>query len=85
MTNSITIRDIDPRDKYRLEQQAGIEGVSVEEFVRRLIREKRTQCERQLKPSEIFKQYFGEEHGVELPKSTHVSYKPVSPHDFKEV
>jgi hypothetical protein len=51
-------------------------GVSMEEFVRRLIREKRAagQC---AKPSEAFKRYFGPEHGVELPLPDRNTYRPV--------
>lgn len=84
MTTRITIREIDPKDKSWLEHQARVAGVTVDEFVLRLIREKRAQYERKLQPSKIFKQYFGKEHGVELPESTRVSYKPVSFHKFKE-
>ena len=38
----------------------------MEEFVRRLIHEKRVNDERRAKPSEAFERYFGPEHGVEL-------------------
>ena len=38
----------------------------MEEFVRRLIHEKRTRTERRLKPSETFARHFGEDHGVAI-------------------
>ena len=45
MGSSITVRDIDPRDKSWLKREARQVGVSMEEFVRRLIRENRTKTE----------------------------------------
>ncbi len=77
MSSTITVRDIDPTDKAWLKREARRAGVSVEEFVRRLIREKRAQTERRTTPSEAFKRYFGPEHGVELPESGHVAYHKV--------
>ena len=50
----------------------------MEELVRRLIHEKRTMVERQLKPSEAFELYFGEEHGVDLPLPPRIDYRPLS-------
>lgn len=76
MGASITIRNIDPRDKSWLRRQARQVGVSMEEFVRRLIREKRMETERRQKPSEAFARYFGEDHGVELPPPLRYGYKP---------
>lgn len=76
MSNSITIRDIDPGDKSWLRREARQVGVSMAELVRRLIHEKRTQTERRLKPSEAFARYFGEEHGVELPPPVRRGYRP---------
>ena len=67
MNSAITVREIDPGDKAWLKRRARQVGVSMEEFVRRLIREKRVNSERRAKPSEAFQQYFGTEHGVELP------------------
>lgn len=78
MSSSITVRDIDPGDKSWLKREARQVGVSMEEFVRRLIREKRTKTERRPKPSEAFARYFGGEHGVELPPPVQCGYKPVS-------
>ena len=39
----------------------------MEEFVRRMIHEKRKKTENRPKPSETFARHFGERHGVELP------------------
>ena len=78
MNSSITVRDIDPRDKSWLKRAAREVGVSMEEFVRRLIREKRTKTERRPKPSEAFARHFGEEHGIELPPPARCGYRPLS-------
>ena len=77
MSSTITVRDIDPGDKSWLKREARHVGVSMEEFVRRLIREKRGKAERGAKPSEVFKRYFGPEHGVELPSPRRHGYRPV--------
>lgn len=66
MNSSITVRGIDPRDKFWLEREAREVGVSMEELARRLIHEKRTNTENRPKPSEAFARHFGEEHGIEL-------------------
>ena len=78
MNSAITVRDIDPGDKAWLKREARQVGVSMEEFVRRLIREKRVNSERRAKPSEAFERYFGPEHGVELPPPDRYGYRPVS-------
>ncbi len=49
MRDSLTVRDIDPGDKSWLRREARRTGVSMEEVVRRLIHEKRTRTERDLK------------------------------------
>lgn len=51
MNSSITVRDIDPRDKSWLKRAAREVGVSMEELVRRLIHEKRTKSESRPKRS----------------------------------
>ncbi len=78
MGTNITVRNIDPGDKFWLRREARQIGVSMEELVRRLIREKRTRTECRLKPSEAFARHFGEEHGVELPPPVRYGYKPPS-------
>lgn len=66
MSTTITIRGLDPVDKSWLRLQARQDNVSMEEFVRRLIREKREKTARRPKPSEAFNRHFGPNHGVEL-------------------
>ena len=78
MSSTITVRDIDPGDKSWLRREARHSGISMEEFVRRLIREKRDKAERRAKPSEAFTRYFGPEHGVELPPGGRYGYRPVA-------
>ena len=78
MNSTITVRDIDSRDKAWLEREARLVGVSMEEFVRRLIREKRDNSERRAKPSEAFQRNFGSEHGVELAPPERYGCRPVS-------
>ena len=75
MSSTVTVRDIDPADKAWLKREARQVGVSMEEFIRRLIREKRTKAGYRATPSEAFKRYFGSEHGVELPESRHYAYR----------
>jgi len=77
MKTTITVRDIDPGDKSWLQHEAGRLGISMEEFVRRLIREKRTKASARTKPSEAFRHYFGALHGVELPPRGRFGYSPV--------
>lgn len=66
MSTTITIRGLDPMDKSWLRRRAREDNVSMEEFVRRLIREKREKTARRPKPSEAFKRHFGPNHGIEL-------------------
>ena len=81
MSSTITVRRIDPRDKSWLKREARKAGVSMEEFVRRLIRERRERAQRRRKPSEAFRRYFGPEHGIELPPRGRYGYRPV---DFSD-
>ena len=78
MTSTITVRDINAGDKAWLQREARHFGVSMEEFVRQLIREKREKSRRSAKPSEAFKRFFGPEHGVELPTFRRYPYRPPS-------
>ena len=77
MSTTIVVRGINPGDKSWIKQEAAHRGLSMEEFVRRLIHEKREHSEGRIKPSEIFRRYFGPEHGVELPLSERYGYRPV--------
>ena len=76
MGNTITVRDIDPGDKAWLRREARHTGVSMEEFVRRLIRERRRNAVGGARPSEVFLRYFGSEYGVELPEPSRHGYRP---------
>jgi plasmid stability protein len=77
MNPTLTVRDIDPGDKSWLKREARSVGVSMEEFVRRIIHEKRVKAEQRAKPSEAFGRHFGRDHGVELPPRTRYRYEPV--------
>ncbi len=77
MSSTITVRGIDPGDKSWLKHEARHSGVSMEEFVRGLIHEKREKSQRRTKPSEAFKRYFGPDHGVDLPPVKRYAYTPV--------
>ena len=77
MSSTVTVRNLDLRDKSWLKREARRLGISMEEFIRRLIREERARSERDAKPSEAFKRYFGPEYGVELPPPARYGYRPV--------
>ena len=77
MSSTVTVRNVDPADKSWLRREARQMGVSMEELVRRLIREKRTKAGRRPKPSEAFRRYFGPDHGVELPPPERYAYRQV--------
>lgn len=77
MKATITVRDIDPGDKDWLRYEAKRSGVSMEEYVRRLISEKRRREKDRERPSEAFRRHFGAAHGVDLPARPRVGYKPV--------
>ena len=77
MSTSLSVRDIDPADKSWLKREARYMGVSMEEFVRRLIHEKRTKTERRPKPSEAFARHFGEQRDVELSAPARCAYRPL--------
>ncbi len=77
MSSTITVRRIDAGDKAWLKSEARRAGVSMEEFVRRLIRDRREKSRSRGKPSEAFKQHFGPKHGIELPPRVRYGYRPV--------
>ena len=66
MSSTNTVQDFDPRDKAWVQHEAHLVGISMEEFVRRIIHEKRAMAVRRTKPSDAFRHYFGPERGVEL-------------------
>ena len=81
MRSTVTVRGLDPNDKSWLKREARRLGISMEEVVRRLIREERESTERRATPSEAFRRYFGPENGVELPLPSRYGYRPA---DFTE-
>ena len=66
MSSTATVQEIDPRDQAWALRKAHLAGISTEEFVRRIVREKRERATRRTRPSDAFRHYFGPEHGVEL-------------------
>ncbi len=84
MSTAITVRNMDEGDKAWIKREARRLGVSMEEFVRRLIHERREKTESRAKPSEVFKRYFGPEHGVELPPPVRYGYRPLDLGDGEE-
>lgn len=66
MSSTMTMREIDPRDQAWVQREAHLAGISMEEFVRRIVRERRERAMRRTRPSDAFRHYFGPEHGVEL-------------------
>ena len=77
MSSTITVRNLDPGDKSWLRSKARALGISMEEFVRRLIRQERAKTASHESVSEAFRRYFGPEHGVDLPPRAHWPYRPV--------
>ncbi len=84
MSTTVTVRKVDKEDKAWLEREARRLGVSMEEFVRRLIREKREKAKERAKPSEIFKRHFGPEGGIDLPPRAGYGYQPLDLTSGKE-
>ncbi len=74
----ITVRDIEPSDKSWLKAEAKRQGVSMEELVRRAIREKRERLQSEEKPSEVILRLFGPKHGVKLPPRTKFRMRPAN-------
>ena len=76
MSSVTIVSRIDPGDKSWLKREARRAGVSMAQFVRLLVREKRERTERREKPSDVFRRHFGPEHGVQLPPRGRYGYKP---------
>ena len=77
MSSMITVRDIDPSDKSWLKAEAKRLRISMEELVRRSIREKRERARTEEKPSEVIRRLFGPENGFEMPPRTKFKMRPV--------
>ena len=71
----LTVRQIDQADKEWLQREAARLQLSMEEMVRRLIREKRQQSMQQTSPSEIVKRHFGPRNGVDLGERRRFGFK----------
>lgn len=72
MSTTITIRDVDPGDKFWLQREAKRLGLSMEELVRRILHERRERAQADEKPSDVFRRWFGPENGADLPpRETH--------------
>ena len=70
MSNTITVRSLDPQDKTWLRHEARRRGVSMEALVRQIIHDSRERAQRHASPADAFRRHFGPEHGVELPLRT---------------
>lgn len=79
--SSILVRSLNPKDKSWLRQEAERQSISMEELMRRLVREKREKTECRMLPSEAFRKYFGPENGIDLPPRRRYGYHPI---DFSE-
>ena len=77
MSHAITVRGLDEGEKSWLQAEAREAGISMEEFVRRLIRRQREESTRRESVSDICLRYFGPEHGVELPPRGKYGYRPI--------
>ncbi len=80
MATTITVRGLTPTEKAWLQTAARQAGVSMEEFMRRLIRQQRERDSRPRSVSRIARRHFGPEHGVELPARGPYGYRPL---DFR--
>ena len=77
MGYAIRVRGPDEREKSWLKAAASEAGISMEEFVRRMIRKQREASIPKESVSDIFLKYFGPEHGMELPPRGKFGYRPL--------
>ena len=77
MSFAVTVRGLDAAEKSWLKAEARVAGVSMEEFVRRMIRRQREVSRSSESVSDIARRYFGPEHGVELPPRGGYGYRPI--------
>ena len=71
----LTVRQIDQADKEWLQREAARLQLSMEEMVRRLIREKRQQSMQETPPSVIVRRHFGPRNGVDLGERKRFGFK----------
>ena len=81
MSFAITVRNLSTEEKSWLRQSARTQQISMEELVRRLIRRERERSSSRESVADAFRRYFGPEHGVDLPLSRGLGYRPVSLQD----
>ena len=74
---AITVRGLKEREISWLKAEAKDAGISMEEFVRRMIRAERERRIGSESVSDIVLRYFGPEHGVELPPRGQYGYRPL--------
>ena len=77
MSFAITVRGLNDGEKSWLKAEAKDAGISMEEFVRRMIRKQREESASTESVSDICLRYFGPEHGVELPPRGKYGYRPI--------
>lgn len=77
MSFAITVRGLNPSEKSWLKAEAKEAGISMEEFVRRMIRRQRERHSHAESVADLFLRHFGPEHGVELPPRQQYGYRPV--------
>lgn len=77
MSYAITVRGLDASDKSWLKAEASDAGISMEEFVRRMIRREREERTGNESVSDLFLRYFGPEHGFEMPPRGKYGYRPL--------
>lgn len=77
MSYAITIRGLNQGEKSFLKAGAAEAGISMEEFVRRMIRKERERNTSTESVSDICLRFFGPEHGVELPPRGKYGYRPL--------
>lgn len=77
MSYTITVRGLGEGEKTWLQTEAKDAGISMEEFVRRMIRRQREESTRGESVSDICLRYFGPEKGVELPPRGQSGYRPL--------
>ena len=77
MSFAITVRGLNPSEKSWLKAEAREAGISMEEFVRRMIRRQREQDRHAGSAADLFLRHFGPEHGVKLPPRQRYGYRPL--------
>ena len=77
MGSAITVRGLNEAERTWLKAEAKDAGISMEEFVRRMIRRQREESTRKESVTDIWLRCFGPENGVELPPRGQYGYRPL--------